>query len=95
MKNKKSMEPIRLAGTIVITLVVVFIVSVIYQNLFGKSAAEAYDLLSSTRDYDNDGVANFYDKCPCDIGDEKNEGCPPDKQKTGVEECKKKIRGNK
>lgn len=95
MKNKKSMETIQIAGTIIVTLLVVFVVSVILQDLFRKSAAEASDLLSSTKDCDNDGIANFYDKCPCDIGDEKNEGCPTGQIKTEGKKCKEKIRSNK
>lgn len=72
-----------ITGTIIITLFVVFIVSVILQNLFGKGSAEASDWLSSTKDYDNDGTANFYDKCICLSGDQKNEGCPINEPTTG------------
>ena len=67
------MDAIVWGGVMIITvLVLIFMVP----RLLGKSGAQASDLLSSTRDYDGDGVADFFDKCACVSGDEKNEGCP-------------------
>ena len=78
-------------------LVLVFIVP----RLLGKSGAEAADLLSSTKDYDRDGIADYFDKCACLAGDERNDGCPSSEQTTGdatierENKCKVKIKGNK
>ncbi|MDP7263681.1 MAG: hypothetical protein QF436_03120 [Candidatus Woesearchaeota archaeon] len=61
---------------IALGLLTFFILSAINIKLFGKSAKETSGLLDSTKDYDDDGVTNFFDNCVCIAGDEDNKGCP-------------------
>ena len=83
MKNEKSTVTIDTMIWLAIGIVGLFVLAIIIPRLLGKSGAEASNLLSSTRDCDGDGIADFYDKCDCLPGDEKNEGCPINEDKTG------------
>lgn len=103
MKNKKEnkkslamMDALVWGGIMIVT---VLVLAFIIPNLLGKGGAEASNLLSSTKDYDRDGVADYFDKCACELGDERNEGCPlvePLEGEVAVKrekECKKEIKG--
>jgi hypothetical protein len=76
MKNKKSIVAIQVLITFLLALFVFVILALIFPRMLGGSAKEATDLLSSSRDYDNDGIADFFDKCPCDSGEADLDGCP-------------------
>lgn len=94
MKNKKSGVPFYL---ILFLLAAFFflVMALLFPSMIGKSVGEVNDLLSSTKDYDNDGIANFFDKCPCDVGEEDFDGCGTEAEiknpSTSVEDCKKKM----
>lgn len=76
VNRKKAFLGFGVLGTLIITLVVVAISVVIYQTLIGKEVAQASDLISSSTDFDKDGIANIIDRCDCIKGTIKNEGCP-------------------
>jgi len=90
MKNKKGLV---LTDTLIYILIAVFVFLVlifIIPKLLGGSAKETKNLLSSTRDYDNDGIADFFDKCVCMYGE--GDGCPtqketPDYSKLKYQKC--------
>ena len=42
------------------------------RDLLGKEAGETR---SYFKDSDSDGIKDFFDKCPCDIGEEAYDGC--------------------
>ena len=74
---------------------VVFVVLMfIIPNLLGRGGREIGDFFSSTKDYDRDGTANYFDKCPCDKGD--YDGCPTEEGYTDEEmkSCKYEIEGD-
>lgn len=82
MKNKRAIA----VHFLIILLVGVFVFVVLafmVPDLLGKSGTETKNLISGTGDYDNDGTANFFDRCVCESGDSDNEGCPPDEPLTG------------
>lgn len=74
MKNKKSLAANQVLIFLVIGAFVFLVLANIVPKLLGKSAAETSDFLDSGGDYDNDGVANYFDKCKCVPGDTGN-GC--------------------
>ena len=76
MKNKKSLVATQVLIFLVIGAFVFLVLAHIVPNLLGKSGAETSDFLDSSGDYDNDGIANYFDKCKCVPG-ETNSGCPP------------------
>lgn len=98
MKSKKSYAFIEVIGILFLAVFFVFVISNISTRLLGKGSAEASELLSSSRDYDGDGISDFNDKCDCLFGEERNEGCPTNEPTAGdkaikrEEECKKKIK---
>ena len=65
MEGKKSFvltdAIIYLAIGALIFLVLVFIVP----KMIGSGASQASDYLSSSKDFDNDGVADYFDRCVC------------------------------
>ena len=85
MKNKKAYEPI-IGLVVVIALLLLFFL--VYSGVLGKLYNKAFSgtskQIDSTNDDDNDGVANFIDKCPTIPGELPNNGCP-----FGYEEDKK------
>ena len=96
--SKKSTATIDFIIFLAIGLFTVLVLAIIVPRLFGGTSTQASELLSSTRDYDGDGVADFFDKCACEQGDDRNDGCPSGKEVKGTaakkqeEECRKKIR---
>lgn len=78
MKRKKSFLSIDVTIYAVLGVFVLLILFIGVPRLLGKGTAQASDLLSSTSDYDNDGVADYFDKCACIDGGETAEkfsGC--------------------
>lgn len=84
MKSKKSFAGMFevMVGLIVVVLLVV-VITYIYPRLIGKGTAQASDFLSLTKDYDNDGVADYFDKCACIQGSDKYDGCNSEAKMTG------------
>ncbi len=97
MCNKKSTAMVDFLIYLALGLFIVFVLAVLVPRLIGKSGTEASSLLSATKDYDGDGIADFYDKCACEYGEERNDGCPVGMETKGEtaiireKECKKKI----
>ncbi len=79
LKNKKSME--LALGTIavaVVVLVTIFVLLYTFTNIFGKQRGQINEQIIATGDFDNDGVSNIFDWCPCAAGDPSNKGCSGD-----------------
>ncbi len=74
MKNKKSIATGRLI-LLLIAVVVALILFYVLPDLLGKGKKETETLLGSSVDYDQDGVANYFDKCKCTFAETDN-GCP-------------------
>ena len=51
------------------------VVAILVPKMFGESTAEASYNIGSTEDFDQDGLANYFDKCKC-IAAETDDGCP-------------------
>lgn len=85
MKNKKASD-LTIGLVVVIALLLLFFL--IYSGVLGKLYNKVFSgtskQIDSTNDDDNDGVANFVDKCPTIPGEVTNNGCP-----FGYEEDKK------
>ena len=55
------------------------VLAYVVPNLLGKGSSQTSDFLSSTNDFDGDGIADFFDKCPCHEEDEEDgDGCDVD-----------------
>ena len=80
MKYKKAAESMFwMLAMIVVTLTVLLIVSGVFTKLFGQSATEVGRQIDSAGDFDNDGVINIQDKCPCNVrGSVEYDGCDSD-----------------
>jgi hypothetical protein len=81
----------------IIAAAIIAIIVVVFMILWFRSGGEkAYDGLSDKisglGDYDKDGVADLFDKCPCeaDIGDDWPEG--KTECSTKAKDCKKEIK---
>lgn len=100
MKNKKAVA-IRFLILLVLGVFVFLILVTMVPRLLGKGAGETEDLLTQTRDFDRDGIADFFDKCDCKDGTEENDGCPPNEPLSGEDaekrekECRERIEGTK
>lgn len=82
-KKKKSMSlPLNYTIIAIILLVTLFIILYTTTNLFKKEGGQISDKITGAGDWDKDGVANMFDKCPCgnQADDPDNKGCP-----TGME----------
>jgi len=76
MKNKNASEStIWLVVVIALLLLFFLIYSGVLGKLYNKVFSGASKQIDSTNDDDNDGVANFVDKCPTTPGDVSNNGC--------------------
>ena len=60
----------------IILLVFLVIYLGVFKGLFGKEVGVVEKQISSTKDADKDGVADFADECPCVNGLLSNSGCP-------------------
>ncbi len=75
-KNKKSIEmTLGTIGVAILVLVTVFILLYTFTNIFGKQRGQIEDQIGALGDFDNDGVSNIFDWCPCTTGDSANKGC--------------------
>lgn len=86
MKHKKSFIMTDALIYIILALFVFLIFVFMVPKLLGGGAKETKGFLDSTRDYDNDGVSDFFDRCVCTYGEDN--GCPTGKitDKTTPEE---------
>ena len=84
IKSKKGAEgTIWIVMVIALLLLFLFVYFGVWAKLFGKSASGIDNQISSAGDFDNDGVINIVDKCPCVPGGQENNGCPTDYKITG------------
>ena len=72
---KKASMPLNYVITAIILLIVLFVILFTFTDLFKKEKGALDDSITSvTKDSDNDGIYNFYDKCPCDADLERIDG---------------------
>lgn len=73
MLNKKSIE---LSLTVVVIAAILLFTAVVILaitgGLFSKESKQAHGLIG---DYDEDGILDMVDKCPCEAGSSEFEGC--------------------
>ncbi len=97
MKTKKSTIAINMLILLAIGVFVFLILAYIVPNLIGKGSEETSVILSSSKDYDKDGIADYFDKCACDYGEEENDGCdaghPDGYTEDEKTDCKNEIKG--
>ena len=94
MKRKKGLTAVEAIIWLALGVFTFFVLAVIVTNQLGKGSKGTEDLLTSSRDYDSDGVADFFDKCACAAGDERFNGCENEAQMNNPpnkEACKKEI----
>ena len=81
LKDKKSIElALSTIGIAILILIVVFVLLCTFTNSFGKQKGQINEQIDALDDFDVDGTANIFDKCPCDANVEPNEEgkCPTD-----------------
>lgn len=78
MKNKKSFLTIEIIIKLIIGVLVLLVLIFFVVDNLGKGKEETSDRITSSRDFDNDGVLDYFDKCPCDDGEE--DVCITDKE---------------
>lgn len=84
MKNRKSNISIDMLIKLALGVIVFVILVVFASKYIGDSAKETEDAVTSSRDYDKDGIADYFDECPCNEGGKDDNGeCPMSK-----EDCK-------
>jgi len=78
MKNKKGVELSLNVIVIAAMALIVLVVSImVFTGLIGENVNDANTAISITKDdYDEDGVKDFVDMCPCDHGVKEYGGCP-------------------
>ena len=65
--NKKGIEMAFNTIIVAIIVLIVLVISIIlYTKYIGRSAGELDNQIGALDDYDGDGTANMFDKCPCD-----------------------------
>lgn len=73
MLGKKGIE---LSLTVVVVAVVLLTTAVVliavFSGLIGKESKQAHGLIA---DYDEDGILDLSDKCPCEMGVQEYAGC--------------------
>lgn len=84
MKHRKSVAMVDALVWLLLGVALFFMLFFLGKLTLGKGTAQASDLLSSSRDYDNDGIADFFDKCACAAGEEKYEGCTSEAEIKGA-----------
>lgn len=75
MKNNKSNISIDMLIKLALGIIVFVILIVFASKYIGESAKETGGAVTSSRDYDKDGVADYFDKCKCKYAD-TGDGCP-------------------
>lgn len=87
-KNKKSIElTLSTIGIAILVLVVLFVLLYTFTNIFGKQRGQINEQIGALDDYDQDGTANMFDKCPCDSEPPEDGKC-----KTTKDACKDKMK---
>ena len=76
MKNKKSYTLTHVLITLAFLVIAFVILLYIFNTFIKQEKGEIEDSLGGSRDYDNDGIVDYFDKCPCDDGAEEDDGCP-------------------
>jgi hypothetical protein len=84
--KKGQVDPLKIIILAIILLIVVVVVLTVFRQIFGKQTKDISDKVGGLSDFDQDGIADFYDACPCDltIGTFKEKelsetGCPTQK----------------
>ena len=89
LKSKKGFsELIWLLAAIALVLVFLAVYGGGIFKFYNKVFSNTNTQINSAADADNDGVANFADKCPCKSGSIENNGCPPGYTPSGNEDKK-------
>lgn len=91
MKSKKAISMIETVVLIAILLIFLIVWSGAWTKLFGNDVSIIKDQKNELQDSDDDGVANFQDKCPCPpdgVGSTDTNGCPLEYAKASVERKK-------
>ncbi|MFH0868512.1 MAG: hypothetical protein V1831_04315 [Candidatus Woesearchaeota archaeon] len=74
MKNKKSTISVDMIIKLALGIIVFVVLLTLISKQIGKSTGETGDIVDSSRDYDRDGIADYFDKCPCNEGEGDNCG---------------------
>ena len=77
MKNKKSYTLTNVLITLTFLVIAFVILLYIFNTFIKQEKGEIDDSLGGSSDYDNDGIVDYFDKCPCDDGKEEDDGCDP------------------
>ena len=83
MKNKKAVE-MRYLVLMSVGLIALIISIIIVRDLLGKEGEETR---SYFKDSDGDGIKDFFDKCPCVVGEEAYDGCKDKERSTRDRSC--------
>jgi len=75
MKNKKSYTLTHVLITLAFLVIAFVILLYIFNTFIKQEKGEIDDSLGGSRDYDNDGIVDYFDKCPCLYGAEEDDGC--------------------
>ena len=75
MKQIKAYTSMHVVITLVFLVFAFVILLYIFNNFIKQEKGEIEDSLGGSRDYDNDGIVDYFDKCPCDGGAEEDDGC--------------------
>jgi len=75
-KSKKgASQTFALITTIVLLLFFLVIWLFFSSDALGKGFKIFDDQNNLNKDHDNDGIATRFDKCPCERGEQENNGC--------------------
>ena len=75
MKQIKAYTSMHVVITLVFLVIAFLILLYIFNTFIKQEKGEIEDSLGGSRDYDNDGIADYFDKCPCHGGAEEDDGC--------------------
>jgi len=76
MKKKGISLPLNYTIIAIILLITLFVILYMTTDLFKKSKDDISGRIDALGDWDGDGMANMFDKCPCKMGESSNKGCP-------------------
>jgi hypothetical protein len=74
--KRAQVDPLKIIILFIILAVVAGIIIYIFTTQVGKEAKIVEEQLEALGDEDDDGVANFLDKCPRQPGVSEYSGCP-------------------
>lgn len=85
--DKKAMDmPMNVIIIALVLITVAIILIAVFTGMFRKEGSELDNKINGLSDCDDDGVANMFDKCPCDpdtetcVGKEKLINCKTTKE---------------